>query len=76
MDHADVVMARAVAHVEKLIPWMMVVVKKGGKLVLYKEKKLQDASSKLQVNEHEALQKLCKKYRLEIEKEHQYKLFE
>lgn len=76
-------MARAVAHVDVLIPWMIGLVKKGGKLVLYKEKKLQEAShayrqagSKFQDNEYIALQKLCQKYRLTIEKEHNYRLFD
>jgi len=63
----DVVMARAVAHVEVLIPWMMQIVKKGGKLVLYKEYKEE---------EKKILDGLCKKYKLVIEKEHRYVLEE
>jgi len=63
----DVVMARAVAHVEILIPWMMQIVKKKGTLILYKEYK---------EDEKEVLLKLCQKYRLSIQKEHRYVLEE
>jgi len=73
----DVVMARAVAHVEVLIPWMMQIVKKGGKLVLYKQldSRLQNASLQAtEKTEHEVLVELCQKYRLSIEKEHRYVL--
>lgn len=62
-----VVMARAVAHVEVLIPWMMQIVKKWGTLVLYKEYKEE---------EKEVLLKLCKKHKLSIQKEYRYVLEE
>lgn len=61
----DVVMARAVAHVEVLIPRMMQIVKKKGTLVLYKEYKEE---------EKKILDTLCRKYKLSIEKEHRYVL--
>lgn len=64
---ADYVTARAVAHVEKLIPWMLQVCKKGGTLILYKEYK---------EDEKKALEALCKKYKLGIFVEHNYSLFE
>ena len=71
----DVVMARAVAHVEKLIPWMMQIVKKKGTLILYKEKKPKAEGWK-QKDEYEILLKLCQKYKLSIQKEHSYVLEE
>lgn len=61
----DVVLARAVAHVEVLIPWMVQIVKKKGMLILYKEYKEE---------EKEILLKLCKKYNLSIQKEYRYVL--
>lgn len=61
----DVVMARAVAHVDILIPWMVSIVKKWGRLVLYKEYKEE---------EKELLLKLSQKYKLSIQKEHRYVL--
>lgn len=63
----DIVMARAVAHVEKLIPWMVSIVKKGGTLILYKEYKEE---------ERQVLSDLCAKKDLTIEKEHRYVLEE
>jgi 16S rRNA (guanine527-N7)-methyltransferase len=63
----DVVMARAVAHVEKLIPWMLGIVKKGGTLILYKECKEE---------EKQMLVTLCQQYKLSIKKEHKYVLFD
>ena len=71
-------MARAVAHVEVLIPWMMQIVQKKGKLVLYKERKSLELGAQSldmeQKNEHEVLLRLCKKYKLSIQKEHRYVL--
>ncbi len=61
----DVVMARAVAHVGVLIPWMMQIVKKGGTLVLYKEYKEEEKM---------VLEALCRKYKISIKKEHRYVL--
>jgi 16S rRNA G527 N7-methylase RsmG len=61
------VTARAVAHVDILIPWMLQVVKKWGKLVLYKEYKEE---------EKKVLDRLCKKNTLIIKKEHHYVLFD
>jgi 16S rRNA G527 N7-methylase RsmG len=63
----DVVLARAVAHVDILIPWMVSIVKKWGRLVLYKEYKEE---------EKQALLDLCAAKNLVIEKEHRYKLFD
>lgn len=61
----DVVMARAVAHVEVLIPWMMQIVKKGWTLILYKEYKKEEKM---------VLEALCRKYKISIKKEHRYVL--
>ena len=63
----DVVMARAVAHVEVLIPWMMQIVQKKGTLILYKEYKEEEKA---------VLVKLCQKYKISIKKEHRYILEE
>ena len=71
----DVVMARAVAHVEKLIPWMIQIVKKKGTLILYKEKKPKAEGLK-QKGEYEILLELCQKYKISIQKEHSYVLEE
>gem|GEM_PF-336257 len=61
----DVVLARAVAHVDILIPWMLAIVKKGGTLVLYKEYKEE---------EKKVLVDLCVQKKLTIEKEYRYVL--
>lgn len=66
LTKADIVTARAVSHVDVLIPWMLQVVKKWGKLTLYKEYKEE---------EKKALEALCKKHNISIEKEHHYVLF-
>lgn len=63
----DVVLARAVAHVDKLIPWMLHIVKKKGTLILYKEKNDEEKA---------ALQQLCTKHKLSIQTEHVYVLEE
>lgn len=59
--------ARAVAHVSKLIPWCMPLLKKGGTIVLYKE---------YTDEEKEELLLLCKKFSLALVQEHRYELFE
>lgn len=61
----DVVMARAVAHVDILIPWMVSILKKGGSLILYKEYKEEEKQSLLD---------LCAEKKLTLEKEHRYML--
>lgn len=63
----DYVTARAVAHVEKLIPWTIHLLKDNWYLILYKEEKN---------SEYESLKNLCIKYKLKIEKAHKYSLFE
>lgn len=67
LQRPDIVTARAVAHVDILIPWMLQIVQKWGKIVLYKEHKEE---------EKKALEILCKKKKLRIEKEHHYVLFD
>lgn len=63
----DMLTARAVAHVSKLIPWCMPLLKKGGTIVLYKE---------YTDEEKEELLLLCKKFSLALVQEHRYELFE
>lgn len=63
----DIVTARAVAHVEKLIPWVHGLLKSGSKLILYKEVKQE---------EKEAMVKLLWIYKLKLIQEHTYILFE
>lgn len=67
LKKADIVTARAVAHVDTLMPWMLQVVKKWGKIVLYKEYKEEEKKS---------LDLWCTKKKLHIEKEHHYVLFD
>jgi len=63
----DYVTARAVSHVEKLIPWVHNLIKPGGKLILYKQ---------VSEEEREALFALEKKYQLRLLREQSYTLFE
>ena len=63
----DVVTARAVAHVEKLLPWAYGLLKSWSKLVLYKEYK-QD--------ERAVMLSLLQVYKLKLIKEHRYSLFD
>lgn len=63
----DLVTARAVAYSDKLLTWLIPLVKKWWKIALMK-----------QVNEDERniLMKIIKKNRITLEKEYQYQLFE
>lgn len=63
----DIVTARAVAHVEKLIPWVSRLVKPGGKLILYKQQ---------WEEEYQVLLNLAPKYGFSLDKEYIYTLFE
>jgi 16S rRNA G527 N7-methylase RsmG len=63
----DFVIARAVAYVDKLIPWAYHLLKRGGCFLLMK-----------QVNEEEkaALLEVCKEWKLRFVCEWKYQLFE
>ncbi len=63
----DLLTARAVAYITKLVPWTYHLVKPGGYLMLYKLKSDE---------EYQDLQKIIKKYKLTLVDQYQYKLFE
>lgn len=62
----NVVTARAVAHVKKLIPWVQSLLRTGSKLVLYKE---------YNEEEKEAITKLLSPHHMMLLAEHKYVLF-
>ena len=66
-DTFDVVTARAVAYSDKLIKWANPLLKKWWYFLFMKQ---------VIEEEKEVLKQLCKKYRLSIEKELKYKLYE
>jgi len=63
----DYVVARAVAYVDKLIPWSYHLLKKGGCFILMKQ---------VNPEEKEILLELCKKRNLKLIQEYEYSLFE
>ena len=63
----DIITARAVAYVDKLLPWTKHLLKQGGCRVLYKQ---------VDEQERQDLLDLCKKMNLKLEKRHTYTLFE
>jgi len=63
----DVVTARAVAYMDKLLPWVLPLVRQWGHICLYKQ---------YSEEEKKELLSLCKKFSLKLEKEHTYSLFE
>lgn len=63
----DYVTARAVAYIDKLLPQVHHLVKKGGRLILYKQ---------YTVEESQDIIHFGKRYRFVIQKKHKYKLFE
>jgi 16S rRNA (guanine527-N7)-methyltransferase len=62
----DGVMARAVAHVDILIPWLYPLVKEWGKILLYKQ---------YSVDEDNALKTICRRMKLTLLQQHNYWLF-
>ncbi|MDR2190894.1 MAG: 16S rRNA (guanine(527)-N(7))-methyltransferase RsmG [Candidatus Peribacteria bacterium] len=62
----DYLTARAVAYVDKLIPWAYPLLKPGGTLILMKQ---------YLVSEKKDLEKVCKIWKLQLTKEHHYSLF-
>ena len=63
----DVITARAVAYVDKLLPWTKHLLKQGGCWILYKQ---------VDEVERQDLIRLCGQLNLKLEKRHNYKLFE
>jgi len=63
----DVITARAVAYVDKLLPWTKHLLKQGGCWILYKQ---------VDELERQDLIRLCGQLNLKLEKRHNYKLFE
>jgi 16S rRNA (guanine527-N7)-methyltransferase len=61
----DVVTARAVAYMDKLLPWILHLVRQGGHICLYKQ---------YSEDERKELLSLCKRFSLKLEKEHRYEL--
>jgi len=63
----DILIARAVAYIDKLLKFTYHLIKKWGYFVLYKLDSLE---------EYEDMMKYCKKYNLELIEKHYYKLFD
>jgi len=63
----DYVIARAVAYIDKLIPWSYHLLKKGGYFILMKQ---------AIPEEKQLLLELCEKKKLKLIQEHCYSLFE
>jgi 16S rRNA G527 N7-methylase RsmG len=59
--------ARAVAYVDKLIPWVYPLITSGGVLILMKQKNEEEKAELL---------KMCTQRNLQLIKEHQYTLFQ
>lgn len=66
-EQYDYVTARAVSYIDKLLPRVQHLVKKGGKLILYKQYTLEESQDILHFS---------KKYHFVVQKKHTYKLFE
>ncbi len=66
-EQYDFVTARAVGYIDKLLPQVHHLVKKGGRLVLYKQ---------YSPEESQDIVHFGKKYRFVVQKKHTYKLFE
>lgn len=63
----DVVTARAVAYMDKLLPQIIHLIRQGGHIALYKQ---------FSEDEKKELLSLCKRFSLKLEKEHKYSLFD
>ncbi len=66
-EQFDIVTARAVAHIEKLLPWTQSLLRRWSKLIVYKEKKPE---------EKQIMIGLLPLYKLKLLAEHEYSLFE
>lgn len=63
----DYVTARAVGYIDKILPQIHHLVKKGGRLILYKQ---------YTIEEYQDIIHFGKKYRFVLQKKHKYSLFE
>jgi len=63
----DYVTARAVSYIDKLLPQVHHLVKKGGRLILYKQYTPEESQDIIHFG---------KKYRFVVQKKHKYQLFE
>lgn len=63
----DVITARSVAYITKLLPWTKHLLKQGGCWILFKQ---------VDEEERQDLLQLCGSMNLKLEKRHTYKLFE
>lgn len=66
-EQYDYLTARAVGYIDKLLPLIHHLVKKGGRLILYKQYTAEEAQDILHFG---------KRYRFVIQKKHKYQLFE
>lgn len=66
-EQYDYVTARAVGYIDKLLPQVHHLVKKGGRLILYKQYTPEEA---------EDISHFWKRYRFVIQKKHKYQLFD
>lgn len=69
-DHKEIydyVTARAVSYIDKLLPRVHHLVKKGGLLILYKQQSREEAKD---------IREIAPKYGFRIWKQHEYQLFE
>lgn len=66
-EQYDYVTARAVGYIDKLLPRVHHLVKKGGRLILYKQYTAEEAQDIIHFG---------KKYRFVVQKKHRYTLFE
>lgn len=62
----DYITARAVWHIDKIIPWSYDLLKKWWAFILYKQ---------YDESEYQSLINICKKYKLYVQEQHKYKLF-
>jgi 16S rRNA (guanine527-N7)-methyltransferase len=74
--HYDIITARAVAHVEKLLPRLEKMLKPWSKLILYKQLKGADEEWNGEKTERDCMLELLPKYNLILKYEHLYTLFE
>lgn len=66
-EQFDFVTARAVGHIDKIIPRSYKLLKKWGHFIFYKQ---------FDSSEYESLKNMCKKHKLDIKEKHKYFLFE
>jgi 16S rRNA (guanine527-N7)-methyltransferase len=66
-EQFDYVTARAVSYIDKLLPQVHHLVKKGGRLILYKQFTPEEAQD---------INHFGKRYRFVVQKKHKYQLFE